>query len=131
MLTRFRKRAHLIHSEQGSVESALVLVPLLALFLATLQLIATVNLRNIDMASAQNDAGLKAVHQVVEPKDQLIELESGDLFSKLRILVVNSERKLPEIFPGINKLLGGSKLQTRGVAVYEESQECFGGYLVC
>lgn len=120
-----------INAEAGTVESALVLIPLLALFLATMQLIVTVNFRNLDMASTQNQASLQAVHQVIEPGNQLIELRSGDFFTKLRLLVVKSERNLPEIFPGINELLGGKKLRTTGVAVYEESEECSGGYLVC
>lgn len=120
-----------INAEAGTVESALVLIPLLMLFLATMQLIVTVNFRNLDMASTQNQASLQAVHQVVEPRNELIELRSGDFFTKLRLLVVKSERNLPEIFPGINELLGGKKLRTTGVAVYEESEECSGGYLVC
>jgi hypothetical protein len=120
-----------INAEAGTVESALVLIPLLMLFLATMQLIVTVNFRNLDMASTQNQASLQAVHQVVEPRNELIDLRSGDFFTKLRLLVVKSERNLPEIFPGINELLGGKKLRTTGVAVYEESEECSGGYLVC
>lgn len=120
-----------INAEAGTVESASVLIPLLVLFLATMQLIVTVNFRNIDMASTQNQASLQAVHQVIDPGNQLIELRSGDFFTKLRLLVVKSERNLPEIFPGINELLGGKKLRTTGVAVYEESEECSGGYLVC
>jgi hypothetical protein len=128
MLKKIIKR---INAEAGTVESALVLIPLLVLFLATMQLIVTVNFRNLDMASTQNQASLQAVHQVIEPGDKLIELRSGDFFTKLRLLVIKSERNLPEIFPGINELLGGKKLRTTGVSVYEESEECSGGYLVC
>jgi hypothetical protein len=126
-----KKLVRRINAEVGTVESALVLIPLLVLFLATMQLIVTVNFRNLDMASTQNQASLQAVHQVVEPRNELIDLRSGDFFTKLRLLVVKSERNLPEIFPGINELLGGKKLRTTGVAVYEESEECSGGYLVC
>lgn len=128
MLKKIIKR---INAEAGTVESALVLIPLLVLFLATMQLIVTINFRNLDMASTQNQASLQAVHQVIEPGDKLIELRSGDFFTKLRLLVIKSERNLPEIFPGINELLGGKKLRTTGVSVYEESEECSGGYLVC
>ena len=128
MLKKIIKR---INAEAGTVESALVLIPLLVLFLATMQLIVTVNFRNLDMVSTQNQASLQAVHQVIEPGDKLIELRSGDFFTKLRLLVIKSERNLPEIFPGINELLGGKKLRTTGVSVYEESEKCSGGYLVC
>jgi len=128
MLKKIIKR---INAEAGTVASALVLIPLLVLFLATMQLIVTVNFRNLDMVSTQNQASLQAVHQVIEPGDKLIELRSGDFFTKLRLLVIKSERNLPEIFPGINELLGGKKLRTTGVSVYEESEKCSGGYLVC
>ncbi|MGI9199200.1 MAG: hypothetical protein ACR2I9_05825 [Candidatus Nanopelagicaceae bacterium] len=131
MLIMLKKLVRRINAEVGTVESALVLIPLLVLFLATMQLMVTVNFRNLDMASTQNQASLQAVHQVVEPRNELIDLRSGDFFTKLRLLVVKSERNLPEIFPGINELLGGKKLRTTGVAVYEESEECSGGYLVC
>ena len=130
-LNRLRERLLAFRCESGSVESSLVLIPLLMLFLVTLQLIATVNLRNVDMAKNQNQASAKAVYQVVEPRDRIIDLNSGDLFSKLRLLVTHSERNLPEIFPGISSLIGGKKIKTNGLAVYEESEECAGGYLVC
>ena len=117
--------------ETGSVESGLVLLPLLALFLATLQLISTVNLRNVDLATGQNQASRQAVHQVVAPGDEMLELNSGDLFSKLRLLIVHTERDFPSIFPGINLLMSGKSLKTTGVSVFEESEECTGGYLLC
>jgi hypothetical protein len=121
----------ILNSEAGSIESGLVLIPLLALFLATLQLIATVNLRNVDLAVSQNQASRQAVLQVTQPDDELIELNSGDFFSRLRLLIVHTKRDLPNIFPGINSLMGGKTLQTSGIAVFEESEECVGGYLVC
>lgn len=123
--------SNLIESESGNVESALVLIPLISLFLITLQLIATVNLRNVSMAATQNQASLQAVHQVVEPGNQLISLKSGNLFSKLRILVVKTEYAIPQIFPGVVQLIGGKRLLISGAAVYEEPEECVGGYAFC
>ena len=120
-----------LHSDKGNVESALVIVPLLALFLATLQLIATVNYRNVDMTKTQNKAGYQAVWQEVNPGDQEIKLASGSPFEKLRLLVVKAEREVPQIFPGISALLGGKKIRTTGTAVIEEPEECWGGYVIC
>ena len=134
LLTRMRSPVKVkdkVKSEVGSIESGLVLIPLLALFLTTLQLIATVNLRNVDQAIAQNQASRQAVHQIIRPGDEIIELNSGDLFSRLRLLIVRTKRDLPSIFPGLNALIGGKTLQTTGIAVFEESEECNGGYLVC
>jgi superfamily II DNA helicase RecQ len=120
-----------LHSEDGNVESALVIVPLIALFLATLQLIATVNLRNVEMTSTQNKTSYQAIWQEINQNDQAITLDSGSPFEKLRLLVVKSELVIPKIFPGISALLGGKKIQVAGTAVMEESEQCWGGYVLC
>jgi len=120
-----------LHSEDGNVESALVIVPLIALFLATLQLIATVNIRNVEMTSTQNRASSQAIWQEINQNDQAIKLDSGSPFEKLRLLIVKSEQEIPRIFPGISSLLGGKKIQVAGTAVIEESEQCWGGYVLC
>ena len=120
-----------LRADSGNVEIALVMIPLISLFLITLQLIATVNLRNVDMTSAQNRASFQAVQQEVFPEDQLITLKSGDFFSRLRLLVVQVEREIPLIFPGVGQLIGAKKIKTTGTSVFEESEHCSGGYLFC
>ena len=124
ILKRFNK-------ESGNVESGLVIIPLLLLFLATIQLITTINFRNIDFANSQSEASIQSVHQVVESKNQLISLDSGDFRDRLRLLIVKTERDIPSIFPGLAQILNGRKLHTEGAAVFEESEDCSGGYLVC
>lgn len=109
-----------INQDSGNVESALVIIPLIALFLITLQLIVTVNFRNLDMTVAQNRASFQATQQNYYPGDQMIDLESHDFFEKLRLLVVHIEREVPAIFPGVTEMLGGKKLKTTGIAVWEE-----------
>ena len=120
-----------LHSEDGNVESALVIVPLISLFLATLQLIATINFHNVDMTNSQNQASHQAVWQEIKPGDQEIKLASGSSFEQLRLVVVKLERSIPQIFPGIAALLGGKKLHSTGTAVFEESENCWGGYVLC
>jgi hypothetical protein len=120
-----------LHSEDGNLESALVLIPLISLFLATLQLIATVNIRNVDMTVAQNQASEQSVWQQINSTDNEVKLASGSPFEKLRLVIVNVERELPQIFPGINTLMGGRKIRTLGTAVIEEQEECWGGYALC
>lgn len=120
-----------LHSEEGNVESALVIVPLIGLFLATLQLIATVNFQNVDMTNSQNLASKQSVWQEINPGDQEIKLDSGSSFERLRLLVVKTEREIPQIFPGIATLMGGKKIRTSGTAVIEESEDCWGGYVLC
>lgn len=120
-----------IHSEAGNIESALVMIPLLSLFLVTLQLIATVNYRNVDMTATQNQASTQAIWQEINPDDQEINLASGSPFEKLRLLIVKTEREIPQIFPGVSALLGGKKIRTTGTAVIEEPEQCWGGYVFC
>ena len=120
-----------LNSENGNIESSLVIVPLIALFLATLQLIATVNFRNVDMTATQNRASKQAVWQEINPTDQEIKLDSGSPFERLRLLVVKTERNIPQIFPGIVSLMGGKKIRTSGTAVIEEPEDCWGGYVLC
>ena len=120
-----------LNSENGNIESSLVIVPLIALFLATLQLIATVNFRNVDMTATQNRASKQAVWQEINPPDQEIKLDSGSSFEKLRLLVVKTERNIPQIFPGIASLMGGKRIRTSGTAVIEEPEDCWGGYVLC
>ena len=120
-----------LKSENGNIESSLVIVPLIALFLATLQLIATVNFRNVDMTATQNRASKQAVWQEIKPTDQEIKLDSGSSFEKLRLLVVKTERNIPQIFPGIASLMGGKRIRTSGTAVIEEPEDCWGGYALC
>jgi len=120
-----------LHSEDGNLESALVLIPLISLFLATLQLIATVNIRNVDMTVAQNQASEQSVWQQINSTDNEVKLASGSPFEKLRLVIVNVERELPQIFPGISTLMGGRKIHTVGAAVIEEQEECWGGYALC
>lgn len=120
-----------LQSEDGNVESALVIVPLISLFLATLQLIATINFHNVDMTNSQNQASHQAVWQEIKPGDQEIRLDSGSSFEQLRLVVVNLERNIPQIFPGIAALLGGKKMHSAGTAVIEESENCWGGYVLC
>ena len=120
-----------IHSEAGNIESALVMIPLLSLFLVTLQLIATVNYRNVDMTATQNQASTQAIWQEINSDDQEINLASGSPFEKLRLLIVKTEREIPQIFPGVSALLGGKKIRTTGTAVIEEPEQCWGGYVLC
>lgn len=126
-----KKLLKYIHSEAGNIESALVMIPLLSLFLVTLQLIATVNYRNVDMTATQNQASTQAIWQEINPDDQEIKLASGSPFEKLRLLIVKTEREIPQIFPGVSALFGGKKIRTTGTAVIEEPEQCWGGYVLC
>jgi hypothetical protein len=113
-LTRF------IASERGSAESAMVLIPLLFLFLCGAQLTSTVFIRNFELAKVQSEASTRAISNELQSGDSIIEVDTPDRFQKMRLLVVKKERGLPIIVPGIASLFGGSlKSEVRGISVME------------
>ena len=124
-----KKWSEYFQSVDGSVESALVMIPLIALFLITLQLIVTVNYRNLDLTVAQNRASFQAAQQDIYPEDQVIDMDPANIFNDFKLIVVKIEREIPKIFPGVNSLIGEKKLKSPGVALIEDSGHCYGGIL--
>mgnify|MGYP007092086708 CR=1 FL=1 len=112
-----RLRAHAAR-EDGNVESALVIIPLLVLFLTGAQVIAATNLRNADLAMAQGDAAARAISQEFKPDDEIIEI--GGRVQKIRVLVTHRSHTVPQLLPGLIELMGGSPVtDVVGVAVVE------------
>ena len=112
-----RLRAH-VAREDGNVESALVIIPLLILFLIGAQVIAATNLRNADLAMAQGDAAARAISQEFHPDDEIIEI--GGRVEKIRVLVTHRSHTVPQLVPGLIELMGGSPItDVVGVAVIE------------
>jgi hypothetical protein len=115
-----RLRAH-VAREDGNVESALVIIPLLILFLIGAQVIAATNLRNADLAMAQGDAAARAISQEFHPDDEIIEI--GGRVEKIRVLVTHRSHTVPQLVPGLIELMGGSPItDVVGVAVIEPNE---------
>ncbi len=107
-----------LSKEDGNVESALVLIPLLTLFLIGVQLIIATNLRNADMAIAQGEAAARAISQQFVAGDQIVEL--GGRIEKIRILITHRSHSLPQLVPGLAALMGGDPItDVVGIAVLE------------
>ena len=112
-----RLRAHAAR-EDGNVESALVIIPLLVLFLTGAQVIAATNLRNADLAMAQGDAAARSISQESKPDDEIIEI--GGRVQRIRVLVTHRSHTVPQLLPGLIELMGGSPVtDVVGVAVVE------------
>ncbi len=112
-----RLRAHAAR-EDGNVESALVIIPLLVLFLTGAQVIAATNLRNADLAMAQGDAAARAISQEFKLDDEIIEI--GGRVQRIRVLVTHRSHTVPQLLPGLIELMGGSPVSdVVGVAVVE------------
>jgi len=111
-----------LRKEDGNVESAMVLIPLLILFLIGIQLIIATNLRNTDAALAQGDASRRAISGEIYSTDEVIELDSPDRFASIKILITHRRTTLPQIVPGLIALMGGSpSTDVKGTAIMEST----------
>ncbi len=114
----------LLRLEDGNVESSLVLIPLLILFLMCMQLIIATNLRNGDFAIAQGDASRRAISGEIYSTDKVIELNSPDPFAHIRVLISHRRTGLPHLVPGLIALMGGAPTtDVRGAAIMEPINE--------
>ena len=110
-------RAHL-EREDGNVESALVLLPLLILFLIGAQIISATNLRNADLAMAQGEAANRAISQQFHADDEVIEIGGG--IEKIRVLITHRSHSVLQLVPGLIELFGGiPKTNVVGISVIE------------
>jgi len=116
----FSKISQYFHKDDGNVESALVLIPMLILFLIGVQLIVSTNIRNTQMALAQGDASARAISHQYKSGDQLLEVGGG--IEKIRILITRRTQSLPQMVPGLLSLMGGTPVvEVVGIAVVEPS----------
>jgi len=111
----------MFRKDQGNVESSMVLIPLLILFLVGLQIIIATNIRNGDLALAESDASTRAISGELTVSDEVIELDSPDPFTHIRVLVTHRRSLVPSIVPGLIELLGGApSTNVKGVAIMED-----------
>ena len=112
------KSLQYLRKDDGNVESALVLIPMLILFLIGVQLIVATNIRNAEMALAQGDASARAISHQYQSSDEVIEV--GGRIEKIRFLITHRTRMLPQIVPGLVALMGGNPVSdVVGIAVIE------------
>ena len=104
--------------EDGNVESALVLIPMLFLFLIGAQVISATNLRNADLAMAQGEAANRAISQQFHADDEVVEIGGG--IEKIRVLITHRSHTVLQLVPGLIEIFGGSpKTQVVGISVIE------------
>ncbi len=122
-MSRIRDVWRIIKDERGNVESSLVLIPLVFLFLIGIQLILAIGMRDADSLKASDQASTRAISGNFSPSDREEKLDSPDRFSNLSLLITTQSRKIPQLVPGLAALLGRD-LETdgRGVAVIENTR---------
>jgi hypothetical protein len=116
---KFRTRImRTVRQEDGNVESALVLIPMLILFLIGVQLIVATNIRNTDMALAQGDASARAISHQFRTGDEIVDV--GGRIQKIQVLISHRTSALPQLVPGLVSLMGGNPAtDVVGIAVIE------------
>ena len=114
-------RAYLAR-EEGNVESALVLIPMLFLFLIGAQMISATNLRNADLAMAQGEAAERAISQEFHADDEIVEIGGG--IEKIHVLITHRSHSVLQLVPGLIEIFGGApKTQVVGISVIEPINE--------
>jgi hypothetical protein len=109
--------------ERGNVESSLTLIPLLFLFLIGVQLILAINVRDADSMKASDGASKRAISGNFRDSDRETLLNSPDRFSNISLLISRESRKIPELVPGLSRLLGRDlETDVRGVAIIENTR---------
>lgn len=107
-----------LRDERGNVESSLVVIPLIFLFLATLQIVVALNFRNMGEVFVQSEATSQAIAGEV---DVDAEISTLDRFGNLRLLTIERLQEIPTLIPGLAQLLGRDpSIKVRGSAVIEE-----------
>jgi len=115
-----RRNTVVLQGEAGNVESAMVLIPLLILFLIGIELVIATNLRNGDVAIAQGEASRRAISGQMYASDEVVELSSPDRFAHIRLLITHRRTTLPQMVPGLIALMGGSpSTDVKGAAIME------------
>jgi hypothetical protein len=116
---KFRTRImRTVRQEDGNVESALVLIPMLILFLIGVQLIVATNIRNTDLALAQGDASARAISHQFRTGDEIVDV--GGRIQKIQVLISHRTSTLPQLVPGLVSLMGGNPAtDVVGIAVIE------------
>ena len=109
-----------VKDESGSVESALVLIPLLILFLVTMQIGVAINFRNIDRTFAQSEASERAISGQFASGDQVMEVNPIGTFNSLGVLITRKVSSIPILIPFIGSFINrGHRSEVTGIAVLE------------
>lgn len=88
----------IVKSERGNSESALVLIPLMTLFLIAMQVSVAVHARNMEKISVQSDASQRALTGDFREGDEFIHIADSGTRGGLDLLVTHKASRLPELF---------------------------------
>lgn len=118
-----RRISKFLADERGNMESSLVLIPLLILFLVGLQLALAVHTRNTNAVQAQANATSRAISGEFEATDQFLHIETSGDGQNLDLLVTSQRMGLVDLLPGF--LFGytsNREIQLHGLAIIENQR---------
>lgn len=109
--------------ERGNIESSLVLIPLLTLFLIASQLTIALHWRNLEKIAVQDEASTRAISGEFRESDTYLHIYSPDPNQNLDLVVSHRKKYLPTLIPGISQLTG-SEMATdvSGIAIVENQR---------
>ena len=114
MLRRF------LSDEKGSTESAMVLIPIIFLFLCSMQIVTALFYRNMELAAVQSQASTRAISGETSVGDTFLSIPSPDRFQDLKLLIVKKRRDIPTLIPVFGNLLGHRiESEVTGIAIVE------------
>ena len=112
-----------LREERGSVESSLVLIPLLTLFLIAAQLTVSIQGRNMEKVAAQDEASVRAINGEFKDSDTYLHIYSPDPNHNLDLVISHRQKLLPQLIPGISKIFGSNlSSEVSGIAVVENQR---------
>lgn len=118
-----KKLRKFLAEERGSVESSLVLLPLLTLFLISAQLTLAVHGRNMEKVSAQDEASSRAISGEFSESDTFLHIDSPDPNQNLDLVISYRSRSLPKFLPDITDSLGKEmRTEVSGIALIENQR---------
>ena len=121
MNTKFLRRV--ICEERGNVESSLVLIPLLTLFLISLQLTTAIHGRNMEKIAAQDEASSRAISGDFKDSDTYLHIYSPDPNQNLDLVISHRKKVLPALVPGLSHLMGSDiTADVSGIAIVENQR---------
>jgi hypothetical protein len=109
--------------EKGSVESSLVLIPLLTLFLIASQLTVAIHARNMEKVAAQDEASTRAISGAFHSSDTYLHIYSPDPNQNLDLVISHREKPIPRFIPGISELTRSDmRTDVSGIAIVENQR---------
>jgi hypothetical protein len=119
----WRDFTQILRDERGNVESSLVLIPLLTLFLVTSQIAIAIHARDMQAIAAQDGASVAGISGNFSPDDTYIHIDSPDPHQNLDLVVRHKKSVLPRIVPGFIEILHREPVtDVSGLAVVENKR---------